>query len=407
MFGWFRSIFTNIGDHKGWQNNTPLGSVIEDVKPLGVDSSLQISTVWQCIDLISRTVATLPIDVLKADNEGRNVPDKLCNLHRLLAISPNNHMTPYEFWHYMTTSRVLRGNAYAKIERNGRGEVIALEPLSADQMNVFVDDNGNIFYKYIINGNTLIYNPSNILHWKGLGNGIVGLSVLEYMQTTTTESTYAQNNAVNMFANKGKINGILTAENILNEKQKKALATQFQNMRENGSVPVLEANLKYQQLSLSPADTQLLQTRVFTIEELCKWFGVPPAMITGDSGNLDLLARHFYKTTILPLCISAEQIIMQKIPCGQEKGHIVKFRLAMLNRASDSERATLNATYVQNGIKTRNEVRREEGWCDIEGGDIATAQTNLAPLDKLGSFDPSQTSQTTLITEPIKQMRKV
>lgn len=400
MFGWFKTLFSNLGDQKGWQNNTPLGTQIESVKPITVDSSLQISTVWQCIDLIARTIATLPIDVLKADVNGRNVRDTACSLHKLLAVAPNSYMTPFEFWHYMTTSRILRGNAYAKIHKI-QNEVVALTPLSADQMNVLVTPDGDIEYHYIVDGEQYIYGMDEILHWKGLGNGFVGLSVLEYMQTTTTETTYAQNNAVSMFANKGRLSGILTSEGILNSNQKKNLAEQFQAMRNDNGIPVLEANLKFHQLTLSPADTQLLQTRQFTINELCKWFGVPVGMITGESSSLELLSRHFYKTTILPLCISAEQMIMQKIPCKKE--HVVKFRLSMLNRASDSERATLNATYVQNGIKTRNEVRREEGWEDIEGGDIATAQTNLAPLEQLGKFDPSQTPQTNLTTEPLKQ----
>lgn len=400
MFGWFKTLFSNLGDQKGWQNNTPLGSQIEQVKPISVDASLQISTVWQCIDLIARTIATLPIDVLKADASGRNERDTSCSLHKLLAIKPNGYMTPFEFWHYMTTSRILRGNAYARIHKL-KGEVVALTPLSADQMNVLINDNGDIEYHYIANGKLSIYGIDEILHWKGLGNGIVGLSVLEYMQTTTTETTYAQNNAVSLFANKGRLSGVLTSDGILNNIQKQSIATQFQAMREKGAIPVLEASLKFQQLTLSPADTQLLQTRQFTTAELCKWFGVPLGMITGDSNSLEILSRHFYKTTILPLCISAEQMIMQKIPCKKE--HVVKFRLSMLNRASDAERAQLNATYVQNGIKTRNEVRREEGWEDIEGGDLATAQTNLAPLEMLGQFDPNQTSQTNLTIQPQKQ----
>ena len=79
--------------------------------------------------------------------------------------------------------------------------------------------------------------------------------------------------------------------------------------------------------------------------------------------------------------------------------------MSKVNRASDSERAVLNATYVQNGIKTRNEVRREEGLKDMEGGDVLTAQTNLAPVEQLGveNYNPEQTSQTPVTTQPQKQ----
>lgn len=106
-------------------------------------------------------------------------------------------------------------------------------------------------------------------------------------------------------------------------------------------------------------------------------------MLTGESSNIAEVERHFYRTTILPLCTSAEELCSMKIPCTSEKGHRVKFRLSELNRASDSERASLNATYVQNGIKSRNEIRREEGLRDVEGGDILTAQVNLSSLENL------------------------
>lgn len=402
MFGWFRTLFTNLGRHDGWQNTMPMTTSIEGVKSPKVDNSLQIGTVWQCVDLIARTFASLPIDVIKEDREGRKIDDKSCNLYNLLARNPNEDMTPYDFWHYMTCSRLLRGNAYALLYRNGRGEVIAMIPMPSDQMVVGYKD-GKVAYFYEEDGKITEYSSNNILHWKGLGNGIVGLSVLEYMQSIITETNSAQNNAISIFANKGKLNGILTADSILNNLQKSEIAQQFQRMRDNNSIPVLPASLKFQQLSLSPADTQLLETRKYTSSEICRWFGVPEAMLTGESSDITEVERHFYRTTILPLCLSVEQLCSKKIPCTSEKSHIVKFRLSELNRASDSERAALNATYVQNGIKSRNEVRREEGLKDVEGGDILTAQVNLASIDNLKYNIYNGSSSNNLSPQPIKQ----
>jgi predicted transcriptional regulator len=104
--------------------------------------------------------------------------------------------------------------------------------------------------------------------------------------------------------------------------------------------------------------------------------------------------------------VGLEQVIMGRIVCGDPEGHRVKFRLSELNRATDAQRAQLNATYVQNGIKTRNEVRREEGLRDAEGGDVLTAQTNLAPIDQLNLDNfPRETTPQTVIddTKPQKQ----
>ena len=382
MFGWFSTLFTNLGKHDGIQNTKPMGTCIEGVKSPRVDNSLQIGTIWQCVDLIARTFASLPIDVIKEDRDGRQIEDKSCNLYNLLAKHPNSWMTPYDFWHYMTCSRIMRGNAYARLYRNGRNEVIAMIPLPADQMVVDLENNEVIYY-YTEDGRTTKFNSDDILHWRGLGNCFAGLSLLEYMQSTITESNSAQTNAISIFANKGKLNGILTSDGILNNLQKAEMSKQFQSMHENNQIPVLPASLRFQQLSLSPADTQLLETRKYTSSEICRWLGVPESMLTGESSNISEVERHFYRTTILPLCTSAEELCAMKIPCTSEKGHRVKFRLSELNRASDSERASLNATYVQNGIKSRNEIRREEGLRDVEGGDILTAQVNLSSLENL------------------------
>lgn len=402
MFGWFRTIFTNLGKHDGIQNTKPLGTCVEGVVIPRVDNSLQIGTIWQCVDLISRTLASLPIDVIKEDREGRQIEDKSCNLYNLLARHPNSWMTPYDFWHYMCCSRIMRGNAYARLYRNGRGEVIAMIPLPSDQMVVNLEDNEIIYY-YTEDGKITKYKSDDILHWRGLGNCFAGLSLLEYMQSTITESNSAQTNAINIFANKGKLNGILTADGIINQPQKEEIMKQFNRMREENTIPVLPASLRFQQLSLSPADTQLLETRKYTSSEICRWLGVPEAMLTGESSNINNVERHFYRTTILPLCTSAEELCSKKIPCTSEKAHRVKFRLSELNRASDSERASLNATYVQNGIKSRNEVRREEGLKDVAGGDILTAQVNLSSIENL-KYNYNSTGMSGDVPEkPIKQ----
>lgn len=404
MFGIFKFLFTNLGQKSGYQNDTPLSQPIENNKPVGVDGALQIATVWQCLDLISRTFATLPLDILRRGGNGANYIDTKHHLNFIFN-APNKYMTSYEFWQYMCLSRELKGNAYALITRNSDGEIISLEPLNPDQVNVFIDENSNIIYTYYKDGEVYNFLSDQIIHWKGLGNGIIGLSVLDYMRTTVSETFYTQQNAVNQFAQKGSANGVLISDQILTPKQKAELKDGFDTSRFNGKTPVLDASLRYQQLSLSPADTQLLETRKFTTEEIKKWFGIPTTLLS-ESGEISQeVVRYFYQSKILPICVSAEQVLIRKLlNKGENLDYFCKFRLSTINRASDVDRATLNATYVQNGIKTRNEVRREEGWCDVVGGDTLTAQTNLAPLDQLGINNQQNSAKfNQLVNAPVKQ----
>ncbi len=407
MFNFFKGL---LGQYKGYQQTVPLAPIVENVKPATVNNVLQIPAIWQCVNKIANTMASLPCDVLKVAPDGRTEIDKDCHLFYLLAQKPNREMTPFDFIRAMTVNYLVHGNAYARIDYAvGANYVASLYPLNAAQVNVIVADNGDVKYEYLtLDNKREKYPSSRILHWKNVGNGTVGLSLTEFAKTTLTEAISAQNASISFFANKGKINGVLSSEQpILNKNQAKQFLEAFRDMSTSQlGIPLLPSGFRFQQLAMSPVDAQLLQTREFIVKEFARWFGIPYSLLTGEASNLDELNNYFYKTTILPMCIGLEQAIMGSIGCTDKEGHTVKFRLSELNRASDSQRASLNATYVQNGIKTRNEVRREEGLKDVEGGDVLTAQTNLAPIDQLSTenFNPATTSQTPLdSTKPIKQ----
>lgn len=398
MFNFIKGLF---GQYKGYQRAEPAAAIVPETKAPTVDNLLQIPEIWNCVGKIANTMASLPCDVLKIAENGRTEIDKDCDLFYLLSRKPNKNMTPFDFFRAMTLNFLIHGNAYALISRAGK-KVIALTPLNAKQMRVKVEN--AVTYEYYSKDDEIVsYSADDILHWKNLGNGIMGMSLADFARSTLTEAASAQNAAIDIFKNKGKLTGILTSQNILSKAQKAEIAEQFAAMRSMGRMPVLPADLHYQALAASPAEQQLLQTREFIVKQFCAWFGVPMALINGEGGALDETLNFFYKTTILPICSSLEQVIMSKIACNDSE-HTIKFRLSFLNRANDSQRAQLNATYVQNGIKTRNEVRREEGLKDVEGGDTLTAQTNLAPIDQLNAanFDPSQTPQKTISAAPIK-----
>lgn len=410
FFKWFGALLGSTSDHAGWQTSAPSMPAFEGVRNHGTDSALQIPAVWACINLLSRTVALLPIDVFKVDSKGLKKLDVDSNLHAILARTPNASMTPYEFISTMVLYWCLRGNAYALIERKGsKGDVISLLPLNPDQMMVHLDENGVLVYRYYTKENHYEeYASDKVLHWKAMGNGIMGLSPLSFMLASLNEAIEAQDVALDIFKNKGKLNGILTSASRLNEQQKKEIAQQFQKMRNDRSIPVLQTDLKFQALALSPAETQLLETRRFSVEEICRIYGVPSALVNSDGGasgsNLEQVTANFYRSTILPMCISLEQAIMKKVPSFNERyDHTISFRLSFLNRASDQARANINAQALQNGWKSRNEVRLEEGYDPIQSNnaDALTAQSNLVPLDKLGENVSKDESMNT--TNPQRQ----
>lgn len=402
MWSWIKGL---LGNYEGEQVTKPLAPIVPHTKPATVNNVLQIPAIWECVNKIVRSMSGLPIDILKVvDDDGNTEMVKTGQLYFLLNKQPNSYMTPSDFLKKITLDYLIHGNAFVRIDRaRGADYISALVPLNAEQVKTYLKDN-RVFYKYYSEKDQIIeYSSDEIMHWKGIGNGIVGLSMADFAGTTLTEAVSAQDASIEMFRNKGKLNGILSAETpIINDKQAKDFLKTFTEMRNADlGIPLLPSGFKFQSLSMSPVETQLLSTREFIVKEFSRWFGIPYGLLTGDSNDLVELSNYFYETTVLPMCIELEQVIEQKI-IKDDSLHC-KFRTSILKRMSDQTRVSMQTSYVQNGLRTRNELRREDGFGRIDGADELTAQNNLYPLDKLGTANANQTPQTPISEQPVKQ----
>lgn len=402
MFSWVKGL---LGNYKGEQRTRPLAPIVPHTKPATVNNVLQIPAIWECVNKITRSMSGLPVDILRrVDDDGNTERITSGPMYDLLNRQPNAYMTPADFLKTITLNYLIHGNAYVRIDKaRGADYIAALTPLNPEQVTTEYE-NGRVIYKYYSENDEVIkYSSADIMHWKGIGNGLVGLSTVDFASTTLTEAVSAQDASIEIFRNKGKLNGILAAETpLLNKKQTDDFLDRFGEMKNADlGMPLLPAGFKFQPVSLSPAETQLLSTREFIVKEFSRWFGIPYGLLTGDGGDLVELSNYFYETTILPMCIELEQVIQQKII--KDPDIHVKFRTSILKRMSDQTRVSMQTSYVQNGLRTRNELRREDGLGRIEGADELTAQNNLYPLDKLGQQNAQQVPQTPINEKPIKQ----
>lgn len=402
-----RRFFSRFGwggvmsDQSGQQLETPSSLV---AAPMSPDIALQISTVYACARLLAGTVSSLPLMVFKEDSRGNRKVDRGSRLWTILHDQPNAVMTASDFWQAMILQWALRGNAYAQIMRDSVGDVISLWPLSSDQMTVFSDkETGRLVYQYVRDSQTYDLTPDQVLHIKDIGTGILGFSKLEFMGSSVQEAMATQKYTMQNAQNFGRPSGILTVDHVLDRKKGQADAVgralgSFKS--ESGKLIVLEADMKFQQVALTPEQSQLLESRKYGVEEICRWFGVPPVLIgasgatTWGSGIAEIVSG-FHKFTLNPLLKSIEQALESRILRLEERGSVViEFNLDAFFRGDLQSRYAAYATAVQNGFKTRNEVRALENDPPIEGGDTPTAQTNLAPLDKLGEVASSNAPQT-------------
>ena len=391
-----------MAENIGQQVAAPFVPLVDGLAAANVDTALQVATVWSAVERRANIIASLPLFTYWVKQNGEKTLARNSPLYGLLHDSPNARMTSSEFWRAMMMNYDLRGNAYARIERNGAGDAYALWPMPADQVEVAVTDTGAMVYQYTIGNDVAILSADNVLHLKNLGNGTIGLKKLEYMRASMDEMGKAQATATRTFGTGGKPTGVLMVDKVLTPEHRTALRNNFAGLAEGNMsrLMVLEAAMKYQQLSISPEDQQLLESRKFGVEEIARWFDVPPVLlhhanVTTWGSGIEQIIDGWYKLSVRPILVAIEQAINKRVLTpAQRAKYSVEFSLDALLRGNATQRADLYSKLVQNGIATRAECRQLENLPPKDGTDQLTAQTNLAPLHMLGQVQKGSSNAT-------------
>jgi len=276
-------------------------------------------------------------------------------------------------------------------------------PLSADQVEIEVLRDQSIVYKYQYEGKVAVYSSDSILHWRDKGNGIIGMSRLDYMRSTVSLAINAQNHSSNIFRKSAKRPGVFMIDKLLSEEQRKAVRQNYRGLVEGNEddLLVLEAGAKFEPLNMTPADVQLLETRKYTVEDIARWFGIPSAMINDTSKTttwgtgVEQLIEGFYKFRLRPMLESLEQSIDKRVlTTAQRMKYTVEFSLDAILRGSLKDRLETGSKAVQNGLMTRNEWRQLENLPPIEGGDTLTVQSAMIPINMMGKIGNGQNLDT-------------
>lgn len=357
------------------------------------ETSLKLSAVWACVKLRAETISTLPLHLY--DTEKKIAKDH--ELYRILHDSPNADMCASEFWQIQSACLDLWGNAYSYIARRNNRSVISLEPLFPSEMVKKRLKDGGFEYHYTENGKVKIYTDDEILHFKGFTlDGYVGLSAIQFFAQTIGMQFDANNQAQDWFKNGLKVGGFLeTGERTLTDEQRlkmrKGLAS-FSLPENAGKYMILEAGMKVSSASnirINPVDAQLLESRYFGIEEICRAFGVPPQLIghtnkaSSWASSLEQTNQGFLTYSLNPQLVRYEQTIARKLLLPQDKyKYRPKFAVDGLLRANNAARADFYVKMTQNGLYTRNEVRELEDMprADDPTADKLMVQMQMVPL---------------------------
>ncbi|MBX7271111.1 phage portal protein [Stutzerimonas chloritidismutans] len=364
-------------------------------KSVTVDAALQLSTVWACVRLLSETVSTLPLKLYRRQPDGSRTVATDHPLYRVLCISPNAEMTPGRFMLMIVASLALRGNAFVEKKLIG-SRIVALVPLLPQHMRVKRQPNGRLEYIYNENGADRPIPEKSLMHIRGFGlDGVCGIMPVKAGREVLGAAMSADEAAARVFAQGLQASGVLTNESgALKPEQREQLRQSlaaFAGSKNAGKLMVLEAGLKYQGITMNPEAAQMLETRAFQIEEICRWFRVPPFMVghtdkqSSWASSVEGQNLQFLTNTLRPLLDNIEQEIIRCL-IGEAEAETVyaEFSVEGLLRADLAARREWYASALQNGWMNRNTVARLENQPLIPGGDVYTVQSNLMPLDQLG-----------------------
>lgn len=368
---------------------TPAGS---SVSP---DSALKLSAVWGCVGLRSATISSLPLHL--RDNDKKLAKEE--PLYRLLHDAPNADMTSSEWLETQSASIDLWGNGYSRIERD-RGRVIALTPEAPDRVTVRRRSDGRLVYEVRRNGRVDQIDEDNMLHLRGFTlDGLIGLSPVQFAAETMGGLMDANRAAARDWQNGMRTGGIIGSPALtVDQRDKfKAHLREFQGPENASKIMLLEDPFEVKDakgLRMSPIDAQLLQSRYFGIEEICRAFRVPPSLIghtdkaSSWASSLENTNLGFLTYSLRPTLVRIEQAMARKLMTPEQRSkYQIKFSVEGLLRADSAGRAEFYSKMLQNGVFSRNYVRSLEDLPPVEGGDVLTVQLNLTPLDRLGMAD--------------------
>lgn len=363
-----------------------------------VNSALQLSVVWACVRLIAETISTLPLFLYQKNGQLRKLaPDH--PLYALIHDQPNADMTAVEFWEAVVSQLCLWGNAYVLKSFNSLGQLVALDPLLPDLMTVRRDRYGVVTFIYADPAGQKTYTEHEIWHVKGFGtDGLCGRSPIRNGLRSMGLAMATDAAAASSFTEGTRPQGLVKVKPFLKEDQRAQYKAALQNgvigSPATGQYQLLEGDADFVPMTgMHPDDMQMIESRSFNVEDLCRWFNVPPSMIGHGTAvsnwgtGREQIMLGFLAFVLRPYLVRIEQGIKKNLLRPEERvRYFAEFSVEGLLRADSAARAAFYSTMVQNGLKTRNEVRLLENDQPLPGGDELTVQSNLIPLTMLGKI---------------------
>lgn len=375
----------------------PLGSIASaSGAQISQATAMTVSTVYACVNRLATDLARCSPYLYSEEADGSKKRDKAHPLNKLFK-RPNCQQSWFEFDRQMWTGYVLRGNAYAAIKRDQRGNPVDLIPINPDAVMVLEASDGSIFYNVnriglwqiaMLDEFPTAIPSEDMFHLRDLTfNSLVGVSNIGLARDAIGLSMALEQQASRWIANGARPAMLLKSPKHLTEAAAKRLKTQFDDLhagyQNTGKTAVLEEGMEAQILQLTSVDLQFIEQRKMQPQEVCQFFGVPPHKVgiaadtRGASQNLAAQDQDYVNSAITQRVVAFEERFAWTFGLDAEDLKVER-DLSQLLRADVLTRANVSRINILTGKTTQNEERLADGLAPLPGGDRLMMPTNMA-----------------------------
>lgn len=363
------------------------------------DTALNYSAVWCATRLLCGTASSLPFPLYRGLDDEQRTKDRAHPVGRVLNRTPNPEQTAFSFRSVMWQWQVNWGNAFAEIVReldDPDGELVALWPIHPNRVTVSRDDDNGLYYEVRDErtGEKVPVDAWRILHIPSIitADGITGRGVVEHARESIGAGIAAEKYGAHWFGGAAVPRVAIEHPGQWNEESRTAFRKEWDEIYSGPAghrVALIQGGAKITPLSLSAEDSQFLETRQFGVEEIARWYGIPPHMLQhllrATFNNVEHLGINFVQYSLIPWLRIWEQCVSQKLLTEREREeYFAEHNVDALMRGDSAARSSFYQTMTASALMTRNEVRKLENLDPVEGGDTFLVQGAMVPLDDEG-----------------------
>jgi HK97 family phage portal protein len=363
---------------------------------VGADIAYQVSAYWLAVRAISEDVAKLPIKAYTMQKDGIKKNIVTTPILKTLQQGFNPSLDPMTGRQLWVQWMLTYGNAYNEIVTNAKGEihlypihptrVQPFRPKPTDQLHYRINLRDQVGQNPSMPAQQVL-KPHEMLHLRGMGNEDVGVSIGEVAAESLGIAIAAQNFTGAFFGNNLSIGATLETDKALNAEQKEEIRgfwkKRFSGSKNAGEMAILDRGFKFNRIQMSSTDAELLSTRKFQVEEIARWFRIPPHklmdMTQAKFANLEQNDLNYITDTLTPWISRIETQI--KFHFHKTDNTFIDIDEKGLARGDMAARMAYYKELFATGSINAQTIANLEGLPAPDNGDKYYIPLNLAPVD--------------------------